>query len=232
MRRPVDVPPARLGDGDAPHAQRGVGPAQDYACPIGTPVYAMFPVRRLAKTGGADTKGGHTLIGYADGRNYWVVQHLSAWQTSVSADGRVALSGNSGTDTTGPHVHSYVVVDGVRMNPERWLSQLAALNETPFNPEGFLMALTDEEQREILEFARGNLSSADQVKLFQNAQTARDRADGNLSSADQVKLFQNVQTIRDRLDTLVLERLSTLDTESVKAIAEASADELSRRLRE
>lgn len=134
MRRPVDVPPARLGDGDAAHARRGVGAAQDYGCPIGTPVYAMFPVRRLAKTGGPNADGGHTLIGYADGRNYWVVQHLSAWQTTVSPNGQVARSGDSGTQVRGAHVHAYVVIDGVRMNPENYLAQLAGQSSTPFIP--------------------------------------------------------------------------------------------------
>lgn len=70
------------------------------------------------------------------------------------------------------------------------------------NMEGFLMALTEDEQNEILAAARGLLSSQHQVTLLQNVAAIRDRAEGNLSSKNQVGLFQNVAAIRDRVETM------------------------------
>jgi hypothetical protein len=84
--------------------------------------------------------------------------------------------------------------------------------------EGFLMALTDAEQRIILEAARGLLSSEDQVAQFQNVQTIRDRVEGFLSSTNQVSLFQNVQAIRDRIEVLVQQQAPGVDIDE-KALA-------------
>lgn len=78
--------------------------------------------------------------------------------------------------------------------------------------EGLFMALTEAEQREILDAARGALSSQHQIDLLQNVQSIRDRTEGNLSSANQVTLFQNVQAIRQRADTLA-DELATLRAE-------------------
>ena len=73
----------------------------------------------------------------------------------------------------------------------------------PFNPGGFLMALNDAEQNEMLTLLRGMLSSQDQVTLFQNVQAVRDRAEGNLSSQHQVEVYQTGNTIRDRVDAIL-----------------------------
>jgi hypothetical protein len=73
-------------------------------------------------------------------------------------------------------------------------------NEHP--NEGVFMALTEDEEREILAAARGALSSQHQVTLLQNVAAIRDRAEGNLSSKNQVGLFQNVAAIRDRVETM------------------------------
>lgn len=129
------------------------------------------------------------------------------------------------------------------------------------NMEGFLMALTEDEQNEILAAARGLLSSQNQATMFQNGQSVRDRVDGFLSSANQVVLFQNVQATRDRIEVLyekfapgipvpaideralavelssmlaplLLETIDTISDESVAAVARAAADEQDRRARE
>jgi hypothetical protein len=135
MRRPVDAP-FKLGDGDREHAARNVGPSQDYGVPIGTPVLAMFDTVRVVKSGSDAAKGGHTLTGYAANGDYWVVQHLSGWShVQEQREGAVvALSGDSGTEIDGPHVHSFVNIGGVRMNPETAIAQLASVTETPFTP--------------------------------------------------------------------------------------------------
>lgn len=115
--RPVN---ALIGDGTAAHASRGVGAAQDYPCPIGTPVVAPFAAVRIVRWGDDDALGGFALTGYAANGDYWVVQHLCAYldHGSASEGEAVALSGNTGRWTDGPHVHHYLVVGGVRCNPE------------------------------------------------------------------------------------------------------------------
>ncbi len=120
MRRPVDIPPATIGDGDAEHALRGVGPAQDYPCPIGTPVHAPFAASRIVHWGDQDAPGGLAVTGYAAADTYWTVQHLSSRQAlNSAAEGEVvALSGNSGSSTTGAHVHTVIVINGRRVNLE------------------------------------------------------------------------------------------------------------------
>lgn len=119
MRRPVDAP-FKLGDGTAEHAARKIGPAQDYGVPIGTPVRASFDVVRFVRLGGPNADGGHELRGYAANGDYFSVQHLSEFRDYGAAlEGEViALSGNSGRKTRGPHVHHFVSLGGVRINPE------------------------------------------------------------------------------------------------------------------
>ncbi|MEZ5110931.1 MAG: hypothetical protein R2732_05450 [Microbacteriaceae bacterium] len=126
--------------------------------------------------------------------------------------------------------------------------------------EGLFMSLSEAEEREILEAARGALSSQHQVTLLQNVQSIRDRVEGNLSSLDQVLLFQNVRAVRDRVEALfeklapgvpvpvideaalaaeltamlgplLVENLHSITDESVAMIARAAADEQDRRAR-
>ena len=136
MRRPLDH--AIIGDGTAEHAARRVGPAQDYPCPVGTPVHAPFTASRVVRSGTVKDDGGLRLTGYADNGDYWVIQHLSAYTNRDHADegAIVALSGNTGTKTTGPHVHHYVVLDGTRYNPEDigLYASTASDNARPFTP--------------------------------------------------------------------------------------------------
>jgi hypothetical protein len=137
MRRPVNVPPARIADGDQEHAERGVGPAQDYACPIGTPVYAPFDTERMVRWGGDNSPGGLSLTGYAPNGDSWTVQHLShqGFLSTAREGQQVANSGDTGTSTTGPHVHAHFTINGVRINPENALAQLASLPEPQPFPE-------------------------------------------------------------------------------------------------
>lgn len=136
MRRPVDAP-FTMGDGDREHAARKVGPSQDYGVPVGTPVVAMFDTVRVVKSGSDAAKGGHTLTGYAANGDSWIVQHLSEWNLDqTQPEGAVvALSGDSGTEIRGAHVHAFVNIGGVRMNPEAAIAQLASLAAAPFDPE-------------------------------------------------------------------------------------------------
>lgn len=117
MRRPVD---ARLGDGTAEHALRGVGPAQDYPCPVGTPVRAPFAAKRIIRWGDDNAPGGYALSGYAENGDFWVLQHLSEYRNGRSGDEGeiVALSGDTGTQIWGAHLHHWVSIGGTRYNPE------------------------------------------------------------------------------------------------------------------
>lgn len=132
MRRPLDGPVRVSGD-TAEHAEYGVGPATDYvrpltALPIGTPVVAPFDVDTFYEWGGLDTVGGHSITATSpDGRFKFVAQHLSEYRSKYPAllrEGQtLAYSGNTGTLTNGPHLHCYVMVDGVRMSMEEALRE-------------------------------------------------------------------------------------------------------------
>jgi hypothetical protein len=132
MRRPLDGP-VRVTSDTYEHALRGVGPATDYArpgvaLPIGTPVVAPFPIARIHRWGEPDDDraypGGLAINAYsADGRFMFCGQHLSRyeWVGSAPEGGVIAYSGNTGA-STGPHLHCYVIADGVRMSMEEFLA--------------------------------------------------------------------------------------------------------------
>ena len=133
MRRPVPEPVRITGD-RASHAAYGVGPATDYGCDIGTPVLAPFDGRMstyVTSAGGL----GVILVG-ADATFYG--QHLWVRMTpGTYAEGeRIALSGNTGTLTTGPHLHCYVIIHGTgeRLAMEEYLARTASNNARPFTP--------------------------------------------------------------------------------------------------
>lgn len=122
MRRPVDEPVNITGD-RASHAAYGVGPATDYGCDIGTPVYAPFAGR--LSTYVTDAGGLGVILWGADAAFYG--QHL--WVRMSPGDyaeaDHIALTGNSGSQTTGPHLHCYVIVHatGERLAMEEYLNR-------------------------------------------------------------------------------------------------------------
>lgn len=134
MRRPIDPPITITGD-RASHAEYGVGPATDYACGIGTHILAPFDgIMSVYVT----TAGGlGVIVRGADATFYG--QHLSVRMSPgrYTEGQRVALSGNTGTQTTGPHLHCYVIVNatGERLAMEEYLTQTAGGDSRPFDPE-------------------------------------------------------------------------------------------------
>jgi len=125
MRRPLDS--YRVTGDTKEHASYGVGPATDYAAekggplPIGTPVKAPFPLGKVEYWGDDSFPGGLAVTATSpDKRFVFVGQHLSgSLRHPGLAEGSViAYSGNSGTKTTGPHLHAYVIADGKRMSME------------------------------------------------------------------------------------------------------------------
>lgn len=230
MRRPVDAP-YTLGDGDAAHAARGIGPAQDYGVPVGTPVRAMFAVVRTVKSGGPTASGGHTLTGYAANGDYWCYQHLSEWTTAAAAEGAVvAQSGNSGTATSGPHLHAYAVIGGTRINPETLLASTAATSGSE-DTEMSTAALDNIAQ--IASEIR-NLILDPTVGLGVRIDAARASADNGAQISSEIRNWIIDPNIG------ILAKIGTLTTGTVdvsalaaqlrEALGDAVADELAKRL--
>ncbi len=134
MRRPVDDSYPITGD-RASHAEYGVGPATDYGVPVGTAVVAPFPGRTRSYITGA---GGLGII-LEGAKATFYGQHLSVRLAAGDYDEgeRIALSGNTGTQTTGPHLHCYVIINatGERLAMEEYLAQTAGGNDHPFTPD-------------------------------------------------------------------------------------------------
>lgn len=112
----------------AEHAAYNVGPATDYATPIGTVIDAPFAGYL---TPFWTDEGGNSLRLVGTDATF-VAQHLDqsaepgekAWRASI------AISGNSGTQTGGPHVHAYIILKetGERVSFSEWLRGYTADN--------------------------------------------------------------------------------------------------------
>ncbi len=95
---------------------------QDWAIPVGTPVYASCG-GTVAKAGWGSGYGYVVYINHIDGRQTRYA-HLSkilvkAGQT-VKQGERIALSGNTGV-TTGPHLHFEMLINGKQVDPLKYL---------------------------------------------------------------------------------------------------------------
>jgi len=105
----------------AEHAAYGVGPASDYATPMRTVIDAPFAGTLAPFWTG---EGGNSLR--LDGADeIFVAQHLDVQPGSGPVDWKspIALSGDSGSLTTGPHVHTYIIIKatGQRISFYEWL---------------------------------------------------------------------------------------------------------------
>jgi murein DD-endopeptidase MepM/ murein hydrolase activator NlpD len=128
-RRPLDGVRRVTGD-RASHAKYGVGAATDYGADSGEAVRAPFTgwvTRWWSNTGGnsvAITSDEYKFSG----------QHLSAYAGASSGqiqEGSViGYVGNTGSATTGPHFHSWIIrlSDGCRLAFEEFLSALGWKN--------------------------------------------------------------------------------------------------------
>lgn len=128
-------------DWDA-HKQSGRNGGDDFRVPRGDPVYATA-------SGRARVIGDTVTITQADG---WLTQVLHLVVIPIGLDGRqVSTSTIIGYASThlSPHIHD-INPSGVRVRNRQVTSSLApAGGET--TPIGFLMALTDDEQRAMFE---------------------------------------------------------------------------------
>jgi len=121
--RPVAGPVEISGD-TASHATYGVGPATDYK--VGTGTRVLAPITGTISRWWS-TSGGNTVVVDGDG---WTGfgQHLSAYAgsgltSSANALDLIALSGNTGAITTGPHLHWWMIRDdGERFSMEEFIA--------------------------------------------------------------------------------------------------------------
>ena len=94
----------------------------DIACPVGTPIYAAFD-GQVSFAGSASRYGG--LICLTDKRGTIIkYAHLSeigvGYGESVVKGQLIGKTGNTG-NTTGPHLHFEVQVNGQLCDPSTWL---------------------------------------------------------------------------------------------------------------
>lgn len=114
------------------HAKRGVGPATDYGVPWGTPIHAPFAGN--VQWYWTDEGGNGLAIVRTDGRYTCRVQHLAEKPKEGHAEWRsvIAKSGNTGSATTGPHAHAYIIDNwtGERMSFQKWLEDVVPKEAT------------------------------------------------------------------------------------------------------
>jgi murein DD-endopeptidase MepM/ murein hydrolase activator NlpD len=101
-------------------------PAQDLACPVGTPVHALSSGKVIFAGWSNEGYGYKVEIRYWDGTVSWY-GHMSLISVRVGDDvrpgdklGAVGSTGHS----TGPHLHLEIHPDGgPAVNPQRWLAE-------------------------------------------------------------------------------------------------------------
>ena len=127
--RPCDTKVIR--DGFAEHvARNSFIPGFDYACDIGDNVYATADgIVEIADNVANDGGGISITLKHRDGMtsHYLHLSKLLVKQGDrVKAGKRIAFSGNTGTQTTGAHLHfALVAKDGTRIDPAIWFAQNA-----------------------------------------------------------------------------------------------------------
>lgn len=114
------------------HNARGVGDATDYETPWGTDVHAPFAgVASPFKT--PEGGNGIRLVG----KDYtFVGQHLARLPRAGHYDWRqdIADTGNTGSATTGPHIHAYILIhaqNNRRVSFQYWLEEIVRKGAKP-----------------------------------------------------------------------------------------------------
>lgn len=144
----------------------------DVKMPIGTPL--SLPVELVILKYRKQTEMGWTLYAQelAPYGNIHVLAHLSESKVregeQVSANQVLALSGNTGTATTAPHVHYEIIASSPKEGLEMMTRELSPYKGWNIDPEEFLqnVELTD------LEWCKTHLPEADWANIPLNLTTA------------------------------------------------------------
>jgi murein DD-endopeptidase MepM/ murein hydrolase activator NlpD len=116
-------------------------PAIDIGVPVGTPVYAITNARVIAASDNSGSCGGTVMLAGDDGATYTYC-HLSAVDvvagTRTSAGSPLGTSGGlpgarGAGNSTGPHLHFGVRVNGVDMCPQAMLLAIAESSTVQIN---------------------------------------------------------------------------------------------------
>lgn len=138
------------------HIDAGLRGATDYVAPVGTPIYSPFygTIYRFQ-----EAKGGNWIgIKRNDGLRFEFA-HLSDY---ILKDGakcipgqEIALSGNTGTETTGPHVHHQIIdQNNNRIDPEQFYTP----TNIPLIAVSGLIPYLQEFQSYLLSYSAGMLT--------------------------------------------------------------------------
>lgn len=96
----------------------------DIGVPIGTPVYAIAD-GEVVTVGSSGSSGNMVKVHHGNGLTTSYM-HLSAFNVGkgdkVTRGQQIALSGNTGIGSTGPHLHFEVQVNGKNIYPDKYFS--------------------------------------------------------------------------------------------------------------
>lgn len=137
VERGTKIPPSYIKPLSGGRASSGFGPrkaptkgastyhkAQDWATPVGTPIYASCG-GTVSKAGWGSGYGYVVYIDHPDGRQTRYA-HLSKLLVkagqSVKQGEKIALSGNTGI-TSGPHLHFEMLINGKQVDPMKYLDK-------------------------------------------------------------------------------------------------------------
>lgn len=119
------VKPTPINDDFAAHVKRGAAtPGLDYNCPVGQSVWASDRGIVVAASNNPNSGAGkHVVIKHRDGSKtyyYHLSQVFVGNGQRVQRRDEIGKSGNTGTQTTGPHLHYAIQhVSGKFLDPEK-----------------------------------------------------------------------------------------------------------------
>lgn len=112
-------------------ARRPTHNGTDYRARVGTPLYAAMD--GVVATGSGHRSAG-TWVEIRNGNNVVGYSHMSSRTVRagqrVKAGDRIGATGNTG-NTSGPHLHFYVKVNGSFVNPHTWIAQMTRPKPAP-----------------------------------------------------------------------------------------------------
>ncbi len=198
---------------------------QDFSVPSGTPVLSAA-AGVVISTGDGGPYGNLVQIQHADGVQTWYA-HLSAISTAVGTNvrpgqviGAVGSTGNS----TGPHLHFEVRIDGAQVDPKAWLEGAPAVGVAggaTFDPE-----LADQLRGELAEaeVARGQ-AEREVKKINERLATVSKRSEEANEEAERARLIllSHVREVyKTGLDPQWLLQTEALESGDLDAFADRS----------